>query len=273
MIIKLGIELELDHFKLSDRVAVVTGAGRGIGRSIALGLAGAGAHVVVAARTPSEIKDTATKIRKLDRKSLAIPTDVRLSDHVNKMVENTLEIYGKIDILVNNAGSTFVTRTMEMSEKGWDAIIRENLKSVFLCSQAIAKVMVKQKRGVIVNIASIVGLHAQPLNAAYAAAKAGVINLTKTMATDLAKYNVRVNAIAPGHIATPGSIRLYGELPEAVDQIPLSRAGAPEDIVGGVIYLASDASSYVTGETIVIDGGATIKCSITLGEYIFDRLK
>lgn len=256
--------MSLDHFGLSDKVAIVTGAGRGIGKAIALGLADAGATVVVAARTASDIENTAAEIEKKGKKALAMPTDVRLSDQVANLVNRTVKDFGRIDVLVNNAGGSFNVPTMDMSEGGWDAILRENLKSVFLCSQAAAKVMIDQKRGAIVNIASIGGLEAYSFSAPYGAAKAGVINLTKTMAVDLAKYNVRVNAIAPGFVATEGIIQLFGAQPDAARQIPLARLGNPEDIIGGVIYLASDASLYVTGETLVIDGGLTIKPSLSI---------
>lgn len=256
--------MSLAQFSLADRVAIVTGAGRGIGKAIALGLADAGATVVVAARTASDIENTAAEIEQKGGKALAMPTDVRLTDQVNNLVEKTVNKFGKIDILVNNAGGSFVVSTMDMSEGGWDAIIRENLKSVFLCSQATAKTMIAQKKGSIINIASTAGLNAYVFNAAYGAAKAGIINLTKTMATDLAKYNIRVNAIAPGYIATEGMLRLFGVHQEGAKQIPLARLGHPEDIVGGVIYLASDASLYVTGQTIVIDGGVIIKPSFNL---------
>ncbi|MBL7209670.1 MAG: glucose 1-dehydrogenase [Dehalococcoidia bacterium] len=251
--------MSLDQFSLRARVAIVTGAGRGIGKAIALGLADAGAAVVVAARTASDIENTALEIEAKGKKALAVPTDVRLGDQVNGLVDKTVKEFGRIDILVNNAGGSFNKSTMDMSEGGWEAIVRENLKSVFLCSQAAAKVMISQMSGAIVNIASIAGLYAYTFNAAYGAAKAGVIDLSKTMAIDLAKYNIRINAIAPGYIGTPGIMQLFGAQPEAVNQIPLARLGKPEDIVGGVIYLASDASFYVTGETIVIDGGLTSK--------------
>ncbi|HIE16593.1 MAG TPA: SDR family oxidoreductase [Dehalococcoidia bacterium] len=249
---------------LIDKVAIVTGAGRGIGKAIALGLAEAGAAVVVAARTAQDIEKTASEIKRQGGKSLAIPTDVRLSEQVNNLIDGTVKEFNRVDILVNNAGGSFNVATMKMSEGGWDAIIRENLKSVFLCSQSAARVMIQQKRGAIVNIASVAGIDAYVFNAAYGAAKAGIMHLTKTMAVDLARHNIRVNAIAPGYIATEGMLQLFGAHPEAVKQIPLARLGRPEDIVGGVIYLASDASLYVTGETLVIDGGLTIKPSLSV---------
>jgi NAD(P)-dependent dehydrogenase (short-subunit alcohol dehydrogenase family) len=251
--------MSLSLFSLEGNVAIVTGASRGIGKAIALGLADAGADVVVAARTASEIETTANEIAAKGKKSLAVPTDVRLSAQVTNLIEKTVAQFGRIDILVNNAGGTFAAPTMELSEGGWDAIIRENLKSVFLCSKAAAKVMISQSKGSIVSIASIAGLRGYTINAAYGAAKAGIINFTKTLAIDLAPYNVRVNAIAPGSIATEGWLELQKTEPERMggrlSHIPLGRFGQARDIVGGVIYLVSDASSYVTGQTLVIDGG------------------
>jgi NAD(P)-dependent dehydrogenase (short-subunit alcohol dehydrogenase family) len=245
-------------FSLAGRVAIVTGAGRGIGKAIALGLADAGADVVVGARTASDIEATAGEIIAKGRKALAVPTDVRQSDQVDNLIEKAVAQFGTIDILVNNAGGYFVASAMELSEGGWDAIIRENLKSVFLCSKAAAKVMMERKKGSIISIASVVGLRAYSSNPAYAAGKAAIINFTKTLAVDLAPYSIRVNAVAPGFIATPGSLQLLGVdtgLKAMVDRIPLGRLGQPEEVAQGVVYLASDASSYVTGETLLIDGG------------------
>jgi len=254
--------MNLSLFSLEGKVAIVTGAGRGIGKAIALGLADAGADVVVAARTAKDIEATADEIAARGRKALAVPTDVRLNEQVTNLMEKTVAEFERIDILVNNAGGTFVAPTMELSEGGWDAVIRENVKSVFLCSKAAAKVMIEQKKGNIISIASIAGLRAYLDNIAYGTAKAGIINLTKTLSVDLAPYNIRVNAIAPGYIVTPGILQFQKDMPTERMQrrltlTPLGRLGQPEDIVGGVIYLASDASSYVTGQTLVIDGGLT----------------
>lgn len=251
--------MSLEMFSLKNRVAIVTGAGRGIGKAIALSMADAGAELVIAARTTDQVEAAAEEIRKKGNRVTAVTADVRYKEQVDTIVAAAMKDFGKIDILVNNAGGMFAVPAMEMSENQWNVTISENLTSVFLCSQAAGKIMMKQKSGSIVNIASIVGIVAQPLNAAYAAAKAGIINLTKTMATDLAEYNIRVNGIAPGLIITSGTEWLYEELGAVFEDIPLSRGGRPEDIAGGVIYLASDASSYVTGETIVIDGGVITK--------------
>ena len=254
--------MSLSLFSLEGKVAIVTGASRGIGKSIALGLADAGADVVVAARTAADIDATASEITAKGRKTLAVPADVRLSDQVNNLIERTMAQFGRIDILVNNAGGTFSAPTIELTEGGWDAIIRENLKSVFLCSKAAAKVMIDQRKGSIVSLASVAGLRAYTVNAAYGAAKAGIIQFTKTFAMDMAPHNIRVNTIAPGSIATEGVIELHknepGGIQGRVAHIPLGRIGNTSDIVGGVIYLTSDASSYVTGQTLIIDGGWTI---------------
>jgi NAD(P)-dependent dehydrogenase (short-subunit alcohol dehydrogenase family) len=256
--------MSLNQFKLKGKTAIVTGAGRGIGKAIALSLADAGANVTVAARTLSEIEQTAQEIKKIGKKAQAFATDVRINDQVKELVRKTVEAFGGLDILINNAGGMFTLSLLEMTENAWESMMRENLKPVFLCSQAAAKEMINRGEGVIVNIASIVGIHAQTLNAAYAAAKAGIINLTKTMAEDWAKYHIRVNAIAPGYIETSRLGPIYGDQRVRISDIPLGRTGRPEDIAGAAVFLASDASSYVTGQTIVIDGGAISKCSIGL---------
>lgn len=254
--------MNLSLFSLQGQVAIVTGAGRGIGKAIALGLADAGADVVVAARTVSQIESTAGEIVAKGRKALAIPTDVRWSEQVDNLIEKTIAQFGKIDVLVNNAGGSFAASTLELTERGWDALMAENLRSVFLCSKAAAKVMIKQRKGSIINISSVAGFRPYSSNAAYGAAKAGVINLTMTMALDLAPYNIRVNCIAPGSIATEGALQIQRSDPELMERrlasIPLGRLGQTWDIVGAVIYLASEASSYMIGQTLVIDGGVTI---------------
>lgn len=251
--------MSVARFDLTGRAAIVTGGGRGIGKALALGLAGAGANVAVAARTASEIEETAAEIRALGRKALALPTDVRLSEQVVNLVQKTYEEWGRLDIMVNNAGGTFSAKTLEMSDGAWDAIIRENLKSAFLGSKEAGKIMLNQKRGSIINIASIAGLFSYQMNASYGAAKAAIIALTKTLAADLGSYHVRVNAIAPGFIETAGLLQVYAARPgireKRMASVPLGRLGKPEDIVGVTIFLASDASDYVTGQTLIVDGG------------------
>jgi NAD(P)-dependent dehydrogenase (short-subunit alcohol dehydrogenase family) len=243
-------------FSLEDRIAIVAGAGRGTGKGIALELAKAGADVVVAARTAEAIEAVAAEIRHLGRKALAVPTDVRLTEQVANLVKRTLEEFHRIDILVNNVGASFLKPALELSERGFDSLLRENLMGCFLCSKAVAETMMKQGKGSIVNIASTEGLRAAPTNPAYGVAKAGVINLTQSLAVEWAPHNIRVNTVVPGFIETAFPYSL--EIPELRDlfaRVPLRRAAKTEEIGVAVVYLASDAADCITGAMIVIDGG------------------
>ncbi|MFC2051324.1 SDR family NAD(P)-dependent oxidoreductase [Chloroflexota bacterium] len=259
----------LSKFSVEDRVAIVTGSGRGLGKGIALGLAEAGANIVVVARTATEIEETAAEIRKIGRKALAVPADVRESDQIENMVQKTLEEFGRIDILVNNAGGSFRARALEMSGNAWDAIVRVNLKSVFLCSKAAGKVMLDQKKGSIVNISSAAGRWGSVGMPAYGASKAGIINLTQTLASDWAPY-VRVNGVAPSVIETPGmrwsrgqAGKDFGSISEQIEAVikdtPLGRLGQPEDVAAAVLFLASDAADWVTGITLDVTGGRIVR--------------
>ena len=248
----------LKKFALTDKVAIVTGGGKGIGRGIALGFAEVGANVVIADVDGAAAEATAAEIRDIGQRTLVMTADVRDSGQVAKVVEQTLQEFGRIDILLNNVGGTFIIPTLEMSENAWDALLRVNLKTVFLCSKAVARSMMEQRKGNIINIVSIESHKASPGVAAYGAAKAGIVNLTQSLAGEWGPYNIRVNAIAPGFIVTPGGARTW-KTPEREAEIlraiPLKRTGQPEDIAGAAIYLASEASDYVSGQTIFVDGG------------------
>jgi len=245
----------LSKFSLEDKVAIVTGSGRGIGKGIALGFAQAGAHVVTCSRTAEQAEATAAEIRALGRRSIAVPTDVRESVQVENLAKKAMEEFGRIDILVNNAGGSFYLPALELSERAWDALIRENLKPVFICSKAVVKVMIDQKKGAIINISSVAGTDAISGLSAYGASKAGIVNLTKTLAMEWAPYNIRINCIAPGFVASEGFFQTTAD-PEALRvRIPLGRFATVEDIALPAIFLASDASDYITGETIVVKGG------------------
>jgi NAD(P)-dependent dehydrogenase (short-subunit alcohol dehydrogenase family) len=247
-------------FSLANRVAIVTGAGRGIGKALALGLAQAGADVVVAARTAADIDKTAEKIRALGGRALPVPADVRESEQVANMVSRTLEEFNRVDILINNVGGTPKRPVLQQSERSWDAVMRLNLTTTLLCSKAVAEAMIKQGKGSIINIASAIGRGNLPYFSAYAVSKDGVISLTQRLALEWAHYHIRVNAIAPGFVETEMAGRYFQEdadLREELKRVPLGRAAKPEDIVGAAIYLASDASDYITGTTITVDGGLT----------------
>lgn len=247
----------LEKFNLAGRVAIVTGSGQGIGKAIAVGLAQAGADVVVADKDVTLGESVAGEIRALGRNAMLSTVDVREGDQVNEMVQGCVAKFGRVDILVNNAGGFFVAPALEISEKGWDAVVRMNLKSTFLCSKAVAGIMIAQKKGVILNIASSSGEGPSPGSAHYGAAKAGVIALTQTLAVEWAPH-IRVNAIAPGVIATPGTKFIWEDAARRArieSGVPLRRYGQPEDIAAAVLYLVSDASDYVTGQVLDVNGG------------------
>lgn len=242
---------------LEGKVALVTGASRGIGREIALELAKQGANVVVNyAGSEAKANEVADEIKALGKEAFAIKCDVSNQEEVSVMVKETIERFGKLDILVNNAGITKDNLLMRMKEEEWDDVININLKGVFLCTKAVTRQMMKQRVGRIINIASIVGVSGNPGQANYVAAKAGVIGLTKTTAKELASRNITVNAIAPGFITTDMTDKLTNELKaEMLKQIPLARLGEPKDIAKMTAFLASDDASYITGQTLHIDGG------------------
>ncbi len=238
---------------LNSRVAVVTGGGAGIGRGIAAGMAAFGASVAIWEKDPESCAAAAEAIG-----ALGIVTDVRDSDQVHAALKQTAAELGPVTILVNNAGGVFYSKLLDTTENGWDALYRANLRHVLLCTQLVAEKLVSAELpGSIINLTSIEGVRAAPGYAAYAAAKAGVINYTKTAAFELAPHGIRVNAIAPDLTVTEGLMQLspQGLGPEVGHAIPLGRAGHVEEIAGTAVFLASDMASYITGQTIHVDGG------------------
>jgi NAD(P)-dependent dehydrogenase (short-subunit alcohol dehydrogenase family) len=247
--------------ELKDKVVLITGARRGMGKADALLMAKAGAKVVLADISQEECQVVADEIKKAGGQALALKCDVTDKKCVTETVEKTVKEFGRIDVLVNNAGICQFKPFLDMTEEEWDKIIEVNLKGYFLCAQAAAKEMAKQKSGVIVNIASIVmGQIGKGMGglAHYSASKGGIAALTKTLAIELAPYNIRVNAIAPGAIDTPmaSSTKMDPETMAAIlAPIPMKRMGRAEEIASTVLFLASDASSYITGSIVVVDGG------------------
>ncbi|WP_427126145.1 3-oxoacyl-[acyl-carrier-protein] reductase [Priestia megaterium] len=242
---------------LQGKVAVVTGASRGIGRAVAIELGKLGAKVVVN-YSGSEAKalEVVDEIKGLGTDAIAVQANVAESDSVQAMIKEAISTFGSVDILVNNAGITRDNLLMRMKEDEWDDVINTNLKGVFLCTKAVTRQMMKQRAGRIINISSIVGVSGNAGQANYVAAKSGVIGLTKTTAKELASRNITVNAVAPGFIATDMTDKLNEEVQaEMLKQIPLASFGQPEDVANAVAFLALDASRYITGQTIHVDGG------------------
>jgi NAD(P)-dependent dehydrogenase (short-subunit alcohol dehydrogenase family) len=260
-------------FDLSDKVAIVTGAGKGIGKAIAVGFARAGASLVVASRTQADIDDTASKIRETGRKALAVPADVTKVSQLENLLEKTLESFKKVDILVNNAGgdSGGTGYVLDLSIDDWKSGIELNLNSLFYCCKIIGGEMVRKKSGNIINMTSGMGFGPYPGAAHHAAARAGVINLTKTLALEWAPFNIRVNAIAPGYTETALPAKAWREHPEDKEAllklIPLGRTAQPEEMVSTAVFLASSASGYITGETINVSGGLITTVSPRWIEY------
>lgn len=243
--------------KLDGKVAVVTGASRGIGRAIALELASEGAKVVVNySGSQAKAEQVVHEIILAGGTAMAVQASVSDANDVTALMTTAIDSYGSIDILVNNAGITRDNLIMRMKDEEWDDVINTNLKGVFLCTKAVTRQMMKQRSGRIINISSIVGVAGNAGQANYVAAKAGVIGLTKTSAKELSSRGILVNAIAPGFIATDMTDELSEEVKQAtLAQIPLAKLGQPEDIAKAVAFLASDDSKYITGQTLHIDGG------------------
>ncbi|PSP00758.1 MAG: beta-ketoacyl-ACP reductase [Cyanobacteria bacterium QS_7_48_42] len=241
--------------RLRDRVAIVTGASRGIGRAVALALAAEGAKVVINyARSSEAAEEVVGEITKAGGEAYAIQADVSQAEQVDELIKQTQSKLARIDIVVNNAGITRDTLLLRMKPEDWQAVINLNLTGVFLCTQAVSKLMLKQRSGRIINLASVAGVMGNPGQVNYSAAKAGVIGLTKTVAKELAPRGITVNAVAPGFITTDMTSNLESE--EILNHIPLARYGQPEEVAGMVRFLASDpASAYITGQVFHVDGG------------------
>jgi NAD(P)-dependent dehydrogenase (short-subunit alcohol dehydrogenase family) len=249
------------EFSLKNKVALVTGASRGIGQVIALEMARSGADVAIAGRKLPDLEKTAEEIRKTGRKCLPVPAHLGRLEDINTLVGRVLEEFGKIDILVNNAGGNpSMAQAIDVDERAWDATMNLNLKGLFFLSQAVARSMKEKGGGVMIHVSSVGGISPIILPV-YSISKAAVIMATKVMAQEWAPYNIRVNAIAPGLTKTRFSEALWNNpdiLGSMMSRTPMGRPGEPGEMVGAIIYLSSDASSYVTGQVIAIDGGATI---------------
>lgn len=249
----------LKQFDLSGKTAILTGASRGLGKAMALALAQAGANVVI-----TDVLDTKKIVQEIEKtgtKAMGLKVDVTKKSDVNKMVKKTLQKFKKIDILVNNAGVYYPTPIAKMTDKDWERTLNINLNGTLNCARAVGKEMCKNKSGRIINIASIAGIMAFAQSAAYNTSKAAIIMLTKTLATEWAACGVRVNAICPGVIATDmtkGLLKDKGFNQMIKTSVPMQRYGTPDELMGAALFLASDASSYVTGHALVVDGGWTV---------------
>ena len=251
-----------ERLSMDGTVAVVTGAGQGLGKAIALALAEVGASVVIGEMNTETGPGAERQIQNTGREALFVQADVRQYGQVQQLMKAAVDRFGRLDVLVNNAGGTFFLPAIDISENGFDSIVRENLKTMFLCSQAAAKAMIAGGRGgSIVSIASVSALVGAYEHAPYGAAKGAIISMTRALAVEWAQHKIRVNAVAPGGINTEGARRLGRGEPQQQSTVPLGHRAEPEEIASAVLFLASDLASYVTGETLVVDGGATVRAS------------
>lgn len=248
-------------FDLTDRIAIVTGGAGGLGRPTALGLADFGANVVVTSRNLDNLEKVKREIDQLGRESLAIPSDVSKHEDVIRLVKQTVDTFGRIDILVTYAGLNIPKPAEEYPYDDWKKVIDTNVTGMFLCNQEVGKVMIKQRKGKIINISSVRGRYGLPRNyVAYCTSKGAVDMITRTLACEWAKFNVLVNAIAPTVIETPLTAHILAnpEFAQSMkNRIPLGRWGFPDDLIGAIVYFASDASNFITGQILYVDGGVT----------------
>ena len=242
---------------VDNKVALITGASRGIGRATALELAKAGAKIVINyAGNAAAAQEVLKAIQDMGGQAIAVQANIAVAAEVDDLIQKTVTAFGSIDILVNNAGITRDALLMRMKEADWDAVLDTNLKGVFLCTKAVSKLMLKQRSGRIINMTSVVGLTGNASQANYAAAKAGVVGFTKSMAKELGSRGITVNAVAPGFIATDMTEVLPDSVKEQMTStIPLGRPGTPSDVAKAVLFLCSDAAAYITGQTLNVDGG------------------
>jgi gluconate 5-dehydrogenase len=250
-----------ERFTARDRVVLITGAGRGIGRAMALAFAAGGASLVLASRTAAEVEEAAAEARASGAAALAMTVDLRSVASIDRLVEAAVARFGRVDVLINNAGAYVNRPALEMTEADWDLMADTNLKGLFFCASRAARVMVAQRSGRVINLSSALATVAQPGYACYGATKAGVQQLTRVLALEWAPHGITVNAIAPTTTETPAAsarLRTPEALTRAREKIPLGRYGRPEDLVGAALYLASPAASFMTGQTLLIDGGFSL---------------
>jgi len=255
--------MDYPQFDLNGQVALVTGAARGLGRAISLALANAGAEVALGLRNVNEDAGITVEIRKLGRKALPLQMDVSKMDQIARAVDETVKEFGRIDILVNNAGIAPGNLAEHVREEDFDGTLAVNLKGTFFVTQAVGRVMIQQRKGTIVNMSSQAGFAALPTESVYCMTKAGIAHLTKCLAIEWGKYGIRVNAVAPTFIYTPGTEDFLSDPRRLVDTVEriaaLHRIGEPMEVAGAVVFLASSAASLITGETLLIDGGWTAR--------------